>query len=68
MQNEIDALKIALLQDDDAAGQAAAIAVLGSALLLFERAVVALERIADNGERAEISGSPVAPFLRPGDQ
>lgn len=48
MQQEFDALKIALMQDDDAAGQAAAIAVLGSALLLFERAVVALERIADN--------------------
>ena len=68
MQQEFDALKIALLQDDDAAGQAAVIAVLGSALLLFERAVVALERIADNGERVEISGQPVDPFLRPGDQ
>lgn len=46
MQQEIDALKIALLQNDDEAGQAAAINVLGAALLLFERGVQALETIA----------------------
>lgn len=46
MQQEIDALKIALLQDEDEAGQAAAINVLGAALLLFERGVQALETIA----------------------
>lgn len=46
MQQEIDALKIALLQDDDEAGQVAAINVLGAALLLFERGVQALETIA----------------------
>lgn len=45
MQQEIDALKIALLQDDEA-GQVAAINVLGAALLLFERGVQALETIA----------------------
>lgn len=57
MQQEIDALKIALLQNDDEAGQAAAIAVLASALLLFERGVLALEAIAANGA-VEISGEP----------
>lgn len=46
MQQEIDALKVALLQQNDEAGQAAAIAVLGAALLLFERGVQALETLA----------------------
>lgn len=46
MQQEIDALKIALLQDDDKAGAAAAVNVLGASLLLFERGVRALETIA----------------------
>lgn len=52
MQQEIDALKIALLQDEDGAGQAAAINVLGAALLLFERGVQALETIASTVEPA----------------
>lgn len=51
MQKELEALKIALLQNDDAAGQAAAVAVLCSAAPLFERAVCALERLADAAER-----------------
>ena len=46
MQQEIDALKIALLQGDDEAGQAAAIAALGAFALLFERGVQALETLA----------------------
>lgn len=46
MRQEIDALKIALLQGDDEAGQAAAIAALGAFALLFERGVQALETMA----------------------
>lgn len=50
MQQEIDALKMALLQDDSEAGAAAAVAVLGAFALLFERGVCALERLADAAE------------------
>ena len=46
MQQEIDALKIAFLQGDDEAGQAAAVAMLGAFALLFERGVKALETLA----------------------
>lgn len=52
MQQEIDALKIALLQDNDEAGQAAAVALLGAFALLFERGVQALETIASAVEPA----------------
>lgn len=51
MKTEIEALKIALLQDDDEAGRAAAVAVLCELALLVERAVVALEAIAHNSSQ-----------------
>lgn len=52
MQQEIDALKMALLQDDSEAGAAAAVAVLGAFALLFERGVQALETIASTVDHA----------------
>lgn len=48
MEQQLEALKIALLQDDDKAGQAAAVAVLCSVALLLDRGVRALETIALN--------------------
>lgn len=48
MQQEIDALKIAVLQGDEDTTSLAALNLLGATLLLFERAVVALEAIALN--------------------
>lgn len=47
MQDKIDAFKVAVAQDDPEAMQAAAINLGCGALLLLERAVVALETLAE---------------------